>query len=456
MDSRRERGHAAGEPEGHRPTLAHDRTRFENVQLTESDIQENMWIEIIHRMENIYAELANAHSEAEANSAELARAKEFTDNIIRSMVNALVVTDAAGTITVANEAASTLLRYSEQELVGSSMERLFDDGESAAVCAGSPLWRELLDRGVVKDIELLCRCKDGTRVPVSFSGSVLTDAKGDSLGAVCIVRDLRETKQLLAEAASAAEAERTKSAELEAAYHELLNLQTHLVQSEKMRSLGRMAAGVAHEVNNPLGGIVIYSHLVLEDTPHDDPRRENLEKIVKEATRCGEIVKGLLGFARPQVEADRLMNPGRALTDTLSVLKGQAIFHNIDIECEIDPELPSVPGDASQIQQAFMNIMLNAADAMDGKGALTMSAKVEKATGLVVMSFADTGKGIEPEHIERLYEPFFTTKPPGQGVGLGLAITYGIIERHGGTIEVRSRSGEGTTFEVRLPCTKPE
>jgi PAS domain S-box-containing protein len=407
-------------------------------------------------MENIYAELADAHSEAEANSAELVRAKEFTDNIIRSMVNALVVTDASGTITVANEAASSLLQYHENELVGSSLDHLFDNGESPVLCVGSPLWKELLDKGVVKERELLCRCKDGTRVPVSFSGSVLTDMKGDALGVVCIVRDLRETKRLLAEAASAAEAERTKSAELEAAYHELQNLQAHLVQSEKMRSLGRMAAGVAHEVNNPLGGIVIYSHLVLEDTAADDPRRENLEKIVKEATRCGGIVKGLLGFARPQVEADQLMNPGRALTDTLSVLKGQAIFHNIDIDCEIDPELPSIPGDASQIQQAFMNIMLNAADAMEGKGTLTMSAKVEKATGSIVVSFADTGPGIKPEHIERLYEPFFTTKPPGKGVGLGLAITYGIIEQHGGTIEVRSRPGEGTKFEVRLPCEKPK
>jgi len=456
MDLRRERGHMASEPEWHRPALAHDRARFENVRLTESQIQENMWIEIIHRMENIYAELANAHSEAEVNSAELAQAKEFTDNIIRSMVNALIVIDAAGIITVANEAASNLLQYSEEQLVGSSMERLFDGGESAAVYVGSPLQRELLDRGVVKDRELLCRCKDGTRVPVSLSGSVLTDAKGDALGAVCIVRDLRETKRLLAEAASAAEAERIKSGELEAAYRELQNLQAHLVQSEKMRSLGRMAAGVAHEVNNPLGGIVIYSHLVLEDTLPDDPRRENLEKIVREATRCGEIVKGLLGFARPQVEADRLMNPGRALADTLSVVKGQAIFHNIDIECEIDPELPSVPGDTGQIQQAFMNIMLNAADAMDGIGTLTMIAKAETASGFVVVSFSDTGKGIEPEHIEHLYEPFFTTKPPGQGVGLGLAITYGIIEQHGGTIEVRSRLGEGTTFEVRLPCTKPQ
>jgi len=456
MDLRRERGHMASEPEWHRPALAHDRARFENVRLTESEIQENMWIEIIHRMENIYAELANAHSEAEVNSAELAQAKEFTDNIIRSMVNALIVIDAAGIITVANEAASNLLQYSEEQLVGSSMERLFDGGESAAVYVGSPLQRELLDRGVVKDRELLCRCKDGTRVPVSLSGSVLTDAKGDALGAVCIVRDLRETKRLLAEAASAAEAERIKSGELEAAYRELQNLQAHLVQSEKMRSLGRMAAGVAHEVNNPLGGIVIYSHLVLEDTLPDDPRRENLEKIVREATRCGEIVKGLLGFARPQVEADRLMNPGRALADTLSVVKGQAIFHNIDIECEIDPELPSVPGDTGQIQQAFMNIMLNAADAMDGIGTLTMIAKAETASGFVVVSFSDTGKGIEPEHIEHLYEPFFTTKPPGQGVGLGLAITYGIIEQHGGTIEVRSRLGEGTTFEVRLPCTKPQ
>ena len=155
MDSRYKREHRAARPEEQRSALASNRARFENVPLTESEIHENMWIEIIHRMENIYAELANAHSEAEANSTELAQAKEFTDNIIRSMVNALVVTDAGGTITVANEAASNLLLYSENELVGSSLEQLFDNGESTVLCVGSPLWRQLLDKGVVKDRELL-------------------------------------------------------------------------------------------------------------------------------------------------------------------------------------------------------------------------------------------------------------------------------------------------------------
>jgi PAS domain S-box-containing protein len=338
-----------------------------------------------------------------------------------------------------NDAAVQLLRYDEEELVGFPLKALFFEAETAVFYRGSPMWRELVERGHVRDRELVCRSKDGSRMPVSFSGSVMRDAKGDAVGVICVAEDLRESKRLLAEAAAAAEAERAKSAELEAAYRELQNLQTHLVQTEKMTSLGRMAAGIAHEINNPLGGIVIYSHLLLEDMPPDDPKR-------------GEIVKGLLGFARPQVAAGQLLNPGRVLMDSLSVLNGQALFHNIEVRTDIEPNLPHVPGDAGQIQQAFMNMIFNAADAMEGKGRLVLKAHADTKNEAVKVSISDTGPGIEPENISRLFEPFFTTKPPGRGLGLGLAITYGIIKQHGGTIDVETEVGKGTTFEVRLPC----
>jgi len=422
------------------------------VTLSEAQVQENMWIEIIRKMESIYAELATVQSEVEAKSNELSQSKEFADNVIHSMANALVVADPAGTITMVNDAAVQLLGYDEQELVGFPLKALFFEAETAVFYRGSPMWRELVERGYVRDRELVCRAKDGSRMPVSFSGSVMRDAKGEAVGVICVAEDLRESKRLLAEAAAAAEAERAKSAELEAAYRELQNLQTHLVQTEKMTSLGRMAAGIAHEINNPLGGIVIYSHLLLEDMPPDDPKRRNLENIVKEATRCGEIVKGLLGFARPQVAAGQLLDPGRVLMDSLSVLNGQALFHNIEVRTDIEPNLPHVPGDAGQIQQAFMNMIFNAADAMEGKGSLVLKAHADTKNEAVKVSISDTGPGIQPENISRLFEPFFTTKPPGRGLGLGLAITYGIIKQHGGTIDVETEVGRGTSFEVRLPC----
>lgn len=241
-----------------------------------------------------------------------------------------------------------------------------------------------------------------------------------------------------------------KNKELEVAYQELRKVQNQLIQSEKMRSLGRLAAGVAHEINNPLGGIIIYGHLLLEDTDSSDPRHSNIKKVVSEAEKCRNIVKDLLGFARPAVADGEPVNLTNLLENTISLLNGQAIFHNIEIEFKPDELIPGVKGDASQLQQAFTNVILNAVQAMDGKGKLTI--KIYRPDGnSVAVSISDTGHGIAPEHMKKIFEPFFTTKQTGQGTGLGLAITYGIIENHGGKIEVESEKGKGSIFRIIIP-----
>jgi two-component system NtrC family sensor kinase len=241
-----------------------------------------------------------------------------------------------------------------------------------------------------------------------------------------------------------------KNKELEAAYEELRKIQNQLIQSEKMRSLGRMAAGVAHEINNPLGGILIYGHLLLEDTDDSDPRQTNIMKIVTEAEKCRNIVKDLLGFARPAVADGEPVNLKVVLENTISLLDGQAIFHNIDIEFESEEVIPGIKGDASQLQQAFTNVILNAVQAMERKGKLTI--KLHRQNGnQIIVSISDTGHGISPEHMKKIFEPFFTTKQAGQGTGLGLAITYSIVENHGGKIEVKSEVGKGSTFRIIFP-----
>jgi len=322
-----------------------------------------------------------------------------------------------------------------------------------------------MEVGAVRDAETVARSQSGAQVPAGFSGSVLHDAHGDVVGVAVVVRDLRETKRLLASAAEAAAAERLKREELARANEELRSLQDQLIQAEKMSSLGRLAAGIAHELNNPLGGIVVYSHLLLEDTPAEDPRRPNIEKIVRLCLRCREIVQELLGFARPAKSGEELLDVNQVLRRTLDVFAGQALFHNVTIDWALWREPLMVLGDGGQLQQAFANIVLNAAQAMDGAGRLTIrtgkvgpheaaaaSDERRQDQARVRITVSDTGPGIPPEHLPKLFEPFFTTKEAGQGVGLGLAITYGIVQRHGGTVEALSRAGEGASFVVTLPA----
>jgi len=228
----------------------------------------------------------------------------------------------------------------------------------------------------------------------------------------------------------------------------------HIMRSEKLAMIGGLAAGVAHEINNPLGGILIYSHLLLEDIPQDSPQKESLEKIANEATRCKEIVKGLLDFARQREPKIEHGNLNETIESVLSLVEKQALFHNIIVEKNLDPDLPVIAYDKSQLQQVFMNIVLNAAEAMDGDGKLTIKTQISKDGFYGDANFTDTGHGISKENFEKLFEPFFTTKKPGEGTGLGLSISYGIVKKHNGKIEVESEVDKGTTFTIKLPIKK--
>ncbi len=229
--------------------------------------------------------------------------------------------------------------------------------------------------------------------------------------------------------------------------------ETHLqlVNSEKMASLGKLAAGIAHEINNPLGGILIYASLLIEDLQKDDPKRQDLARIVQEADRCKEIVRSLLEFARQTEPRMERVDINRAITEGLFFLENQALFHNIRILKNLAPALPSALGNAGQLKQVFMNILINAAEAMHGAGNLTITTHSAPERKTIAIEFADTGEGISEENLSRIFEPFFTTKDVGKGTGLGLSTSYGIVESHGGNIGVKSRVGEGTAFTIELP-----
>jgi two-component system NtrC family sensor kinase len=230
---------------------------------------------------------------------------------------------------------------------------------------------------------------------------------------------------------------------------ELKAMQAHLIQSEKLAGVGKLAAGVAHEINNPLTCVLTNSSLLLSDLPDDDPRREDLQTIVDETLRCRKIVKGLLDFARQTKPQKQAISINKVAEDVLSLVKNQASFQNISVSTELDSTLPSVLADADQMRQVVLNIILNAADAMPQGGTLRVRSCPEPESSRVMLKISDTGPGIPAEIQNRLFEPFFTTKKTG--TGLGLAIAYGIMERHKGELKLESSPGHGTTISVILP-----
>ncbi len=234
---------------------------------------------------------------------------------------------------------------------------------------------------------------------------------------------------------------------------ELVAVQMQMAQSEKLASIGRLAAGVAHEINNPLGGILTFSMLALEDCDDDHPLKQSLEVIVKQTLRCRETVKGLLDFARQSSSTPSITEVNSVVDKTLLLLENQASFQNIRTVRRFAPNLPNVLIDAGQLQQVVINIVINAADAMEENGTLTIETLKAPNGSEILLRISDTGKGIPEDILPLIFEPFFTTKKVGKGTGLGLSIVHGIVTRAGGTIEVAS-SSKGATFTIRLPIAR--
>jgi two-component system NtrC family sensor kinase len=231
------------------------------------------------------------------------------------------------------------------------------------------------------------------------------------------------------------------------------NAQAQLIQSEKLASLGRMAAGVAHEINNPLTGVVTFGHLLLNTLAAGSQERKDVEVIIEQANRCSNIIKGLLGFSRATSTEKAEVNINDLLKTTLDIVKHKADFFNIQIVTRLDESIPPVWAGGLQLEQVFINMIMNAADAMEGEGTLIISTRriMDNNREFAEVEFNDTGYGISEKDLPNIFEPFFTTKPVGKGTGLGLAVSHGIIEDHGGTILVKSEVEKGTSFFIRLP-----
>jgi len=224
-----------------------------------------------------------------------------------------------------------------------------------------------------------------------------------------------------------------------------------LMESERLVLIGQLSANIAHELNNPLVGIVTYSHLLLERLPTTNGLRDLAQRIVTQANRCRDIIRGLLDFARQRRPDTTVCDVNAVLNDCLALLKDQALLQNIQISEHLQADLPCAVIDPAQIERVFVNMIVNAAEAMDSGGRLTLTSRHLPAQAAIEVDFTDTGHGIAPENLERIFDPFFTTKEVG--TGLGLAISYGIVKEHGGTISVESVVGSGTTFTIHLPVS---
>jgi two-component system NtrC family sensor kinase len=239
--------------------------------------------------------------------------------------------------------------------------------------------------------------------------------------------------------------------DLKRAYRELQEKQELLVQKEKLASMGQLSAGVSHELNNPLGTILVFSHMLLKELPQDSPHRGDVEMIVSEANRCRNIVRGLLNFARQSRVTKTPTDLSQLVAEVLAIMAAKAGEKGVELEAAVDEKLEPVPIDADQFKQMLVNLVDNGVDATQKGGRVRIAARPDVYGDAIVIEVADTGCGIPEENLPNLFAPFFTTKQLGKGTGLGLAIAYGVVKMHSGSIDVDSRPGEGTLFRIRIP-----
>ncbi len=364
----------------------------------------------------------------------LQKANALLRNLILSAVDGVIAADKKGQILIFNEAASEVFGYTiDEALAELNICDIYPDDIAYEVMAKMRS-DDYGGKDQLHSYQVDIMHKSGKRVPISLNAAIVYE-KGQEIATIGFFHDLREKIQM---------------------QRELEKTQLQLLQSEKMASLGKLAAGVAHQLNNPLGGITLFAKLIMEEYELADGAKEDLNRILKDAERCRDTVKELLEFSRQTRYLMQPQNINQAINRTLFLIENQTLFHNIQIEKALAQSLPLVSVDIQQINHLFMNIILNAAQAMEGNGTLSICSFLTESEQQVRIEIADTGPGI-PQHIlPRIFEPFFTTKQEGEGTGLGLSLVYSIVENHGGTIRASSQVGDGTKFIIELPIRASE
>jgi two-component system NtrC family sensor kinase len=365
-------------------------------------------------------ENANLYRSIENKAVELEQLKAYTDNIIESINVAVLALDSEGRITSCNRTFENLYATTRQQVQGARIEDLLPEDVLTSIhkISGTEGWDINTPGNMVK---LFIENALGKRLFVNLSFIPLQDSFSGNSGSLIVLDDI------------------TEKAELE----------KQLLQAEKLSSIGLLAAGIAHEINTPIAGISSYTQMLLKNIPESDNRKKILEKIEAQTFRAAEIVNGLLNFSRMSGSEFGDLDINQLIHDSLLLLNHQLQGSRIKVESKLDPALPMVYGNSGKLQQVFINLFLNARDAMPSGGDLVIETTMNES--MVVIDVSDTGIGISEEDQNRIFDPFFTTKTVEKGTGLGLSVSYGIIQEHGGRILVDSSAGKGTHFKLKLP-----
>ena len=367
-------------------------------------------------------------SERKRMEKELREANEFLMNLIESSVDGIIVTNTKGNILIFNRGAENILGYKAEEVVGKmNIQSIYPPGIAKEVMEKmrSP---DFGGTGKLTSFPILHRRKDGELIEGDLSASIIYDEKGKEIGSVGIFKDLRERLRI---------------------ERELQKTQQALLQSEKLAAMGRLTSQIAHELNNPIYGIMNTLELLKTEVPAESKRRRILELSLSETQRLAEMLRNMLSFSKPEEEKRRPVKMNELIEGILLVMEKQMKESNIKVETSFDDEIPEVMASTNQMRQVMLNILKNAKEAMSKGG--TLAVRTTKEDKHVLIHVQDTGVGIPEEIKDKIFEAFFTTKQKVKGVGLGLSVCYGIIKDHGGEIKVKSEEGKGTTFTIRLP-----
>ena len=338
--------------------------------------------------------------------------RQIEEKLIESSVDGIVVADREGKILIFNKGAESMLGYSAEEAVGKMSMRDIYFG-----C-----------RGKLPSFPLLLRRKDGELVESEFSASVVYDEKGNESVTVGVFKDMREKRGI---------------------ERELRNTREALLQSEKLAAMGRLTSQIAHELNNPIYGIMNTLELLKTEVPPESKRRRILELSLSETVRLSEMLRNMLNFSKPEEQKRVPVNINELIEGILLVMEKQMWEANVRVTTAFSEENPVIAASANQIRQVMLNVIKNAKESMPSGG--TLFVRTMLSDGYVRIVVRDTGVGIPEELKDKIFEAFFTTKQKVRGAGLGLSVCYGIVKGHGGEIEVESEVGKGTTFIISLP-----
>jgi PAS domain S-box-containing protein len=359
---------------------------------------------------------------------ELKEANDFLMNLIESSVDGIIVTDMKGDILIFNKGAEDLLGYKAEEMVEKmNIRSIYQSGVAKEVMEKlrSPDFGGI---GKLTSFPIFHRRKDGELIEGDLSASLIYDEKGNEIASVGIFKDLRERLKM---------------------ERELREIQQALLQSEKLAAMGRLTSQIAHELNNPIYGIMNTLELLKTEIPPESKRRRILELSLSEIQRLSEMLRNMLSFSKPEEEKRRPIKIDELIEGILLVMEKQMRESNIQVETSFNPDIPEIMASTNQMRQVVLNILKNAKEAMPKGGVLTV--RTGKEDNKVLVQIQDTGIGIPEEIRDKIFEAFFTTKQKVKGVGLGLSVCYGIIKDHGGEIKVESEEGKGTTFVISLP-----